>query len=288
MSVRSLVLTSPFSRASATARSRSVCFGPPASRIRSARSRSRFLTRGVSSGVVAWRGIDDEKFAASLGSGSHTRPKGAVVPFISGLGSYIPFSRFFGDFYPLVIPIFFIRLRFESGLGFGSFRLILDATAAFPNRHCTASLPGRANEPPALSAMTFSCANIGYLLSAPEPSIYRDSEASICFVPNTAPRSAVPRKGQGTKVPIAPDRAQKDEYRAKAALECRLIQVRYLADHDARALERWHSTDHRLPDACRWIDPAGGSPRRHLTAFKMDFPYPDLAACGLTSSGRMF
>ena len=73
MSVRSFVRASPFSRTSETARSLNVGFGPPASRIRSARSRSRFRILTEGSGVVL-RGIGDTKFAVSFSPGSHRLP----------------------------------------------------------------------------------------------------------------------------------------------------------------------------------------------------------------------
>ena len=69
MSVRCFVQTTPISRASATARSLSDGFEPPASRIRSARSRSRLRTLIEGSGV-AWRGIGSTKFAVSFSPGS--------------------------------------------------------------------------------------------------------------------------------------------------------------------------------------------------------------------------
>jgi hypothetical protein len=68
MSVRSFVRASPFSRTSETARSLNVGFGPPASRIRSTRSRSRFRILTEGSGVVL-RGIGNTKFAVSFSPG---------------------------------------------------------------------------------------------------------------------------------------------------------------------------------------------------------------------------
>ena len=70
MSVRCFVRTTPISKASATARSLTDGFEPPASRIRSARSRSRLRTLIEGSGV-ARRGIGSTKFAVSFSPRSH-------------------------------------------------------------------------------------------------------------------------------------------------------------------------------------------------------------------------